>query len=147
MMPAATGERLPEVTLGPLAPTDVARYAAASGDSNPIHVDATAAAAAGLAGPIVQGMLVMAHLVRIAEAWRADAMVTMARVLFVRPIGVGEKLAVEGRVVAHQGGAPAWQCTVRLTARNDAGTIAAIVEAQMLANTMVPPVGLEPTLP
>ena len=132
MTPPATGERLPEVTLGPFAPTDVARYAAASGDSNPIHVDTTAAAAAGLSGPIVQGMLVMGHLVRLAEAWRADAVVTMARVLFVRPIGVGEKLAVDGRVVAHQGGPPAWQCTVRLTARNDAGTIAAIVEARLL---------------
>lgn len=132
MMPPIQGERLPETTLGPFGPTEVERYAAASGDSNPIHVDPSAAAAAGLAGPIVQGMLVMAHMIRIAEAWRSDAVVTMARILFVRPIGVGEKLAVEGRIVAHQKDTPTWQCTLRLTARNDAGTIAAIVEARML---------------
>lgn len=132
MMPPTRGEHLPEATLGPFGLTEVKRYAAASGDSNPIHVDHSAAAAAGLAGPIVQGMLVMAHMIRIAEAWRADAVVTMARVLFVRPIGVGEKLAVEGRIVAHQRATPAWQCTLRLTARNDAGTLTAIVEVRML---------------
>ena len=132
MIPPTRGERFPETTLGPFGPTEVERYAAASGDSNPIHVNHSVAAAAGLAGPIVQGMLVMAHMIRIAEAWRADAVLTMARVLFVQPIGVGEKLAVEGRIVAHQRATPAWQCTLRLTARNDAGAIAAIVEARML---------------
>lgn len=132
MMPPTKGEHLPEATLGPFGLTEIERYAAASGDSNPIHVDHSAAAAAGLAGPIVHGMLIMAHMIRIAEAWRPDAVVTMSRVLFVRPIGVSEKLAVEGRIVAHQRGAPAWQCTLRLTARNDAGAIAAIVEVRML---------------
>lgn len=132
MMPPTQGEHLPVATLGPFGLTEVERYAAASGDSNPIHVDHSAAAAAGLAGPIVQGMLVMAHMIRIAEAWRTDAVVTMARVLFVRPIGLGERLAVEGRIVAQHRTTPAWQCTLRLTARNDAGTIAAIVEARML---------------
>ena len=43
-----------------------------------------------------------------------------------------ETQAVEGRIVAHQRATPAWQCTLRLTARTDAGAIAAIVEVRML---------------
>jgi len=100
MVAPSSGERLPATALGPFTPDDVARYAVASGDSNPIHLDPAAAVAAGLAGPIVHGMLVMAHMVRIAETWRADAVVMTTRVLFVQPIGVGEGLAVDGRVVA-----------------------------------------------
>lgn len=126
------GDRLPEATVGPFDPDDVGRYATASGDSNPIHLDPAAARAAGLPGPIVQGMLVMANMIRVAEAWRPDTLVTMARVLFVRPVGVGEKLTVEGRVVGSTGGAAAWHGVLRLTARSEAGTIAATVEIGMV---------------
>jgi acyl dehydratase len=131
MITPSTGERLPVTTIGPFSLGNVARYATASGDSNPIHFDPAAAVAAGLAGPIVHGMLVMGHMVRIAEAWRAEAVVTMARVVFVRPIGLGKILTVEGRIVARQGVASARQSTLRLTAKDDGGVIAAIVEARM----------------
>jgi acyl dehydratase len=133
MMPPQKGDRLPKAVLGPFGPDDVARYATASGDSNPIHVDPAAARAAGLPGPIVQGMLLMASMIRIAEAWRPDAIVTTARILFVQPVGVDEKLTVEGRVVGRTGGTAAWQGTLRLTARNEAGTIAATVETRLAA--------------
>ncbi|EFN57173.1 hypothetical protein CHLNCDRAFT_143557 [Chlorella variabilis] len=39
------------------SPEDVAGFVALTGDSNPIHVDGGAAAAAGLPGPILPGML------------------------------------------------------------------------------------------
>jgi len=133
MMPPAKGERLPEAILGPFGAADVGRYADVSGDTNPIHVDAAAARTAGLAGPVVQGMLVMAHMVRIAEAWRSDAVIMTARALFVRPIGMDERLIVEGRVVQSGEVPTAWQCTLRITARNEAGAVAAIVEAQAAA--------------
>jgi acyl dehydratase len=43
-----------------------ARYAAVSGDDNPIHLDDAAARAAGLAGRVVHGMAVLAYAVRAA---------------------------------------------------------------------------------
>jgi acyl dehydratase len=137
MKPPTVGDRLPPAALGPFMPADVARYAAASGDSNPIHVDPAAAAAAGLGAPIAQGMLVMAHLVRLAEQWRGDALVMGARSLFVRPIGLDETLAVDGRVVACNvacdGDGAAWQCTLRLTARSAASPVATVVEVRLVS--------------
>jgi 3-hydroxybutyryl-CoA dehydratase len=141
MKPPTVGERLPPAALGPFAPAEVARYAEASGDSNPIHVDPAVAAAAGLGAPIAQGMLVMAHLVRMAEQWRGDALVMGARSLFVRPIGLDERLAVDGRVVAGEvarnvtsdGDGAAWQCTLRLTARSAASPVATVVEVRLVS--------------
>jgi acyl dehydratase len=129
----ARGERLPASTFGPLDAAAVEAYAGASGDSNPIHLAADAAAAAGLAGPIVQGMLVMGHMVRLAEGWRADAEVCSAKVLFLRPVSVGESLRIDGRVVDVGDGAPAWRCTLRLTARSVGGTIVALVDVVLAA--------------
>jgi hydroxyacyl-ACP dehydratase HTD2-like protein with hotdog domain len=46
---------------------DLAGYAEASGDSNPIHLDHDAARAAGLGGVIVHGLLMAAWMARAAE--------------------------------------------------------------------------------
>jgi len=127
MKPPATGDRLPRAALGPFGRDDVERYATASGDSNPIHVDPAAAEAAGLTGPVVQGMLLAGHLVRIAEAWYADGTILAARAVFVRSVGLGESLTVDGRVVRVERQTP-WSCTLRLIARNPQGAIAAVVE-------------------
>src|SRR5690606_17496538 len=65
----------------------VVRYAAASGDDNPIHLDDDAARAGGLEGAIAQGMLVL--------GWAAgqldppdDAYTLTAR--FIAPVPVGD---------------------------------------------------------
>ncbi len=48
---------------------DLIRYAAASGDFNPIHYDRETAQAYGLPGVVVHGMLTMAVLGRYLESW------------------------------------------------------------------------------
>ncbi len=45
---------------GPVSAVDLALFAAASGDHNPLHLDAGVAAAAGFDRPVVHGMLSMA---------------------------------------------------------------------------------------
>ena len=64
----AVGAELPELTTAPLAPADFARYAAASGDHNPLHTDPAAARAAGEPEVIAHGMLLMGLLGRLADA-------------------------------------------------------------------------------
>lgn len=57
----------PELSLdcGPVAAIDLALFAAASGDHNPLHLDADVARAAGFPRPVVHGMLTMAYAGRL----------------------------------------------------------------------------------
>jgi acyl dehydratase len=59
---AAVGDRLFRKVYPPITRAVIARYAAAAGDPNPIHLDAAAARAAGFPDVFAQGMLVMAYL-------------------------------------------------------------------------------------
>jgi acyl dehydratase len=61
------GAELPELAIAPLEPADFARYAAASGDDNPLHRDHAAAVSTGEAGVIAHGMLLMGLLGRVAD--------------------------------------------------------------------------------
>ncbi len=100
--PPAAGDELPgfvaTVTRG-----DLVRYAAASGDANPIHLDDAAARSAGLPGVVAHGMATLAIAGRLVTAWAGpDAEVTVLRTRFPRPLVVpadgGAELAVGGRV-------------------------------------------------
>lgn len=66
---------------GPITAVDLALFAAASGDHNPLHLDADAARSAGFDRPVVHGMLVMAHAGR----------------LFTRHFGAGSVLRLQTR--------------------------------------------------
>jgi acyl dehydratase len=46
-----------ELECGPVTAIDLALFAAASGDHNPLHLDADVARAAGFDRPLVHGML------------------------------------------------------------------------------------------
>ncbi len=54
-----------ELNCGPVAAIDLALFAAASGDHNPLHLDAEVARAAGFDRPVVHGMLTMAYAGRL----------------------------------------------------------------------------------
>lgn len=74
------------------------RYAEASLDDNPIHIDPAVATAAGLPDVILQGLCTMAMSVR--EAVRANGgdprSLTSAGVRFARPVFNGQSLTVHG---------------------------------------------------
>ena len=56
------GYEIPETNIGPFDQNDLLKYAKASGDFNPIHLDKEFAKIIGLDNVIVHGMLIMAHL-------------------------------------------------------------------------------------
>ena len=56
------GSEIPETNIGPFDQNDLLKYAKASGDFNPIHLDKEFAKTIGLDNVIVHGMLIMAHL-------------------------------------------------------------------------------------
>ena len=56
------GYEIPETNIGPFDQNDLLKYAKASGDFNPIHLDKEFAKTMGLDNVIAHGMLIMAHL-------------------------------------------------------------------------------------
>jgi acyl dehydratase len=63
------GDDIPTLVVGPVARHDLALYAGASGDHNPIHTDIDAAKKSGLGDVIIHGMLQMAYLGRLLTDW------------------------------------------------------------------------------
>jgi acyl dehydratase len=98
----AVGDELPAF-VATVTRADLARYAAASGDGNPIHLDDSAARAAGLPGVVAHGMATLALAARLVTAWAGPgAAVATLRTRFPRPLVVpaegGAEVAVSGRV-------------------------------------------------
>ena len=56
------GHEIPAKSIGFFNQNDLVKYAKASGDFNPIHLDEEFAKTMGLDNVIVHGMLIMAHL-------------------------------------------------------------------------------------
>lgn len=113
---AQPGQLLTPVEM-PLSRVELARYAGASGDFNPIHYNDAAAAALGLPGVIAHGMLTMGCALRVVTDWIKDpARVVSYAVRFTKPVVVpatGAALVVfTGTVTAVADGV----ATVSLTA-------------------------------
>ena len=56
------GDSLPELIIRPITQSTLSKYAEASGDHNPIHLDFEFAQKAGLPNVIAHGMLIMSYL-------------------------------------------------------------------------------------
>jgi 3-hydroxybutyryl-CoA dehydratase len=80
-------------------------YAAASGDFNPIHIDAQVGRAAGYSGVILQGMCTFSWLADACVAYLGDpARLRRIQARFSRPVLVGDVLRFTGRCAAVEGG-------------------------------------------
>ncbi len=95
------GAKLPEF-VRQVSQEDIDRYAEASGDHNPIHIDEAFAATTPLKGTIAHGMLVLAFisemLVRaFGDVWDESGRLS---VKFRSPARPGDFLTVSGEVVS-----------------------------------------------
>ena len=81
---------------------DLVRYAAASGDHNPIHQDDAVASSVGLPGVIAHGMFTMALAARAVAEWTGGAQVVELGCKFTNPVVVpaagGVDVVVAGTV-------------------------------------------------
>jgi len=98
------GERIPELHVTPDAFVTI-RYAGASGDFNPIHIDEGFAKAVGLPGRILHGLWSMAQVARaMTDAGEGPESLRRLEVQF-RGMGVLEQeIVVTGEVKAVEGG-------------------------------------------
>jgi acyl dehydratase len=94
------GHKFPEARFGPVSSRQVAAYAAASGDDNPIHSDIDMARSFGFAAPLIHGLFVMGLIESACQAWELCGDVTEIESRFVSPVTHGAELCFRGRVVA-----------------------------------------------
>ena len=113
---------------GPFDRDALARYAAVSGDDNPLHLDPNAARAAGLAGPPVHGMLMLSCFEPLIMRWRQDLFIARLAGKFLRPVLAGEGIRVSGRVMRRRD-VPRPELTLRLIARAQNNDLAILGEA------------------
>ena len=124
-----TGEKIP-VSVLRFDLADLRRYAAASGDDNPIHLDVALARRTGLEAPPVHGMLLIGAFEPAIEAWRADLLLQRLSAKFLRPVFAGESVEISGRVV-EVGAGEAPHALLRLLVHNERREIVVIAEATL----------------
>ena len=93
------GYEIPELIIEPLQQQDLIKYAKASGDYNPIHLDKNFANNIGLDNVIVHGMLIMAHLGKSIANSMTISYLKHFSVQFSSITTLGEKLICSGQVI------------------------------------------------
>ncbi len=94
-----TGDELPPLVKPPLDRIQLARYAGASGDYNPLYVDEQHAKNAGFPSALAPGMLAMGFIGELVVDWLRGARLRRFAARFVKIIWPGDVLTSRGRVV------------------------------------------------
>ena len=97
--PVRVGDRLPEMVLPAVDRALLCRFAGASGDLNPIHIDIDFARRAGMPDVFAHGMLGMAWLGRLLTEWRPQSSLRSFSVRFVALTHLGNQPVLRGQVV------------------------------------------------
>ena len=101
---AEPGAALEPITRGPITRSQIARFAAATGDFNPIHTDEAFAQKIGFPSVVAHGPLTLAFLAQaLGHNFGADKVRAVAA-QFRAPILPGDILRVEGTVTEVAGG-------------------------------------------
>jgi acyl dehydratase len=95
----AVGDRLPPLSKPPIDRAQLARFASASGDHNPIHLDDDAARSAGLPSVIAHGMLNMAFLAQFVADWAPRGGLRSFAARFTAMAYPGDTITCRGTVV------------------------------------------------
>ena len=114
--PVRVGDVLPELVLAAIDRALLCRFAGASGDLNPIHVDIDFARRAGMPDVFAHGMLGMAWLGRLLTGWRPQSCLRSFSVRFMALTHLGNKPVLRGQVVEllEEDGVPLARVTVEM---------------------------------
>lgn len=93
------GDALPPL-VRPISQENINRYAHASGDFNPIHVDEAFAAQTPLGGTVAHGMLVLSYVSQMITASFGPSWLSSGRlsVRFKTPARPGDTITIEGKI-------------------------------------------------
>jgi acyl dehydratase len=96
----AIGDAIPPYTAPALSRIQLALFAGAAADPNPIHVDDAAARGGGLPGVIAHGMLTMAFLGELLTRWVPQRNIRSLSSRFVAMAFPGDVITCTGTVAA-----------------------------------------------
>ena len=96
------GDELPTLVKPPLDRVQVARFAGASNDYNPMHVDELQARAAGMPSVFAHSLLPMSFMAQFLTDWLRGGRLTRLAVRFVKLVWPGDVLSCKGRVLARR---------------------------------------------
>jgi acyl dehydratase len=111
--------------------TQLALYAGASGDHNPIHIDIDFARAAGMPDVFAHGMLGMAFLGRLLTSMAGPECIRSLSVRFVSIINVGDRLICSATVTRCELAEGVAGVTLELSASNQAGDVKIVGAAEL----------------
>jgi acyl dehydratase len=117
------GDELPALAKAPVDRVQLTRYAGASGDFNPVHIDETYARALGMPSVYAPGMLVMGFLGQLASDWARGAQLRKYNVRFVKIVWPGDTVVCKGRVRDRWGQDGRYFAEVDLWAENQKGEL------------------------
>ncbi|MCP5367830.1 MAG: MaoC family dehydratase N-terminal domain-containing protein [Hyphomicrobiales bacterium] len=117
----AVGQEIPPLTKPAVDRLQLALFAGASADHNPIHVDEGAARGGGLPGVIVHGMLNMAFLGQVVTNWVPVGRLRAFATRFAAMAYPGDVITCRGRIAAVDGAGRT--VDLALTAENQNGEV------------------------
>lgn len=117
------GDELPVLTKPPLDRVQLVRYAGASGDFNPVHVDEVYARSLGLPSVHAPGMLVMGYLGQLLTDWARGAQLRRYAVKFVKMVWPQDTVVCKGRVTDRWGENGRYFAELDLWAENQRGEL------------------------
>lgn len=94
------GDSIPALTKPAITRIQLALFAGAACDHNPIHVDDEIAKASGLPGVIAHGMLNMAYLGQLLTNWVPQKNIRKLSARFVAMAFPGDVITCTGKVIA-----------------------------------------------
>lgn len=115
------GQDIPPLTKPVVTREQVARFADASGDRNPIHLDDAAAKAGGLPGIIVHGMLNMAFLGQVLTQWVPQHQIRSFGTRFTAMAFPGDVITCRGKVTGKTVADGEKRVELAITAENQKG--------------------------
>lgn len=128
------GDAIPTLVKPPITRTQLALFAGASGDHNPIHLDDAEAKAGGLPGVIAHGMLNMAFLGQVLTGWVPPSAVRKFGTRFAAMAFPGDVITLKGVITAKREDGGEKLVDLDLTAENQKGDKLLVGSATVAVN-------------
>jgi len=118
---------------GPVSAVDLALFAAAAGDHNPLHLDPEVALTAGFERPVVHGMLTMAYVGRLLTRQFGPGCVRALRTKFTGVALRGDRLVLRASLNGVEDGVRHYS----IVAQTWSGTEVVAGEAKVVARQRI----------